>query len=58
MFVIKKKNISSGKRFFIHTKTHLFTIINMLFISYQFILVKIKQNAFFSVGIRTYLSLT
>ena len=32
--------------------------IRLLITRYQFILVKIKQNAFFSVGIRTYLSLT
>ena len=31
--------------------------IDLLIISYQFILVKIKQNAFFLVGRRTYLSL-
>ena len=29
--------------------------IGLLTISYQFILVKIKQNAFFSVAVRTYL---
>ena len=32
--------------------------IGLLILSYQFILVKMKQNALFSVGIRTYLSLT
>ena len=32
--------------------------LGLLTISYQFMLVKIKQNTFFSVGIRTYLSLT
>ena len=32
--------------------------IDLLIINYQFMLVKIKQNAFFPIGIRTYLGLT
>ena len=33
-------------------------VVDLLIINYQFILVKAKQNAFFSVGIKTYLSST